>query len=99
MKTFIHREAKDFSSFLMKKRIEVGLTQAEVAKTLKFPSGPQTVSNWERGTSRPPKAKLRALAELYNMSFEELADEYIISALTETQEKLKSDFYPNKTMD
>jgi len=52
-------------------RIEQGLTQLEVAYRIGVT--PLSVSNWERGVSAPTVAKLRALAELFGVSSDDIA--------------------------
>lgn len=52
-------------------RTEQGLTQLEVA--YKIGVTPLSVSNWERGVSAPTVAKLRALAELFGVSSDDIA--------------------------
>lgn len=52
---------------LQKMRERVGLTQMDVAKTLKYAS-PQFVSNWERGVSMPALRTLPKIAKLYKVS-------------------------------
>lgn len=47
------RKPKSIGTFLKSRRIERGLTQAELAKALGY-SSPQFVSNWERGLCLPP---------------------------------------------
>jgi transcriptional regulator with XRE-family HTH domain len=69
--------------YLKKKRESAGLTQEEVGRALGYASGHQYVSNWERGTSPPPMAKLYELASLYKIAPEEL-----IEVILDEQEKL-----------
>lgn len=45
-------EFKNLGNYLKKRRIIVGLTQLELAESLKVHS--QFVSNWERGQCAPP---------------------------------------------
>jgi transcriptional regulator with XRE-family HTH domain len=58
-------------TFLKTKREEAGYSQGQIAKRLKYTS-PQFVSNWERGISCPPIKILKTLADLYNVSSDEL---------------------------
>lgn len=46
-------------------RVNAGLTQEEVAKTLKVSKN--TVVAWEKGLSEPKISQTRALSELYKM--------------------------------
>ncbi len=52
-------------------RTEQGLTQLKVAYRIDVT--PLSVSNWERGVSVPTVAKLRALAELFGVSSDDIA--------------------------
>jgi transcriptional regulator with XRE-family HTH domain len=52
-------------------RTEKGLTQLEVAYRIGVT--PLSVSNWERGVSVPTVVKLRALAELFGVSSDDIA--------------------------
>jgi transcriptional regulator with XRE-family HTH domain len=52
-------------------RTEHGLTQLEVA--YRIGATPVSVSNWERGVSVPTVAKLRALAEMFGVSSDDIA--------------------------
>lgn len=59
------------SEYLRKKRVAAGLTQSHVAKSLGY-STAQFVSNWERGLSLPPVAKLGRIVDLYKLDSHEL---------------------------
>jgi len=52
-------------------RSEQGLTQLEVAYRIGVT--PLSVSNWERGVSAPTVVKLRAIAELFGVSSDDIA--------------------------
>lgn len=67
--------------FFKQKRVDVGLTQAEVAKVLGLSTG-QFVSNWERGVSAPPMDYLPRLMKLYKMNKAQ-----VISIYTAEQER------------
>lgn len=54
-------------ALIKKKRLALELTQAYVSKSLGYTS-PQFVSNWERGISKPPVAKLTHLSRLMGVS-------------------------------
>lgn len=51
-------------------RSQRGLTQADAAKSLGIRSA--TLSTWENGTREPKISQLRAAAELYGSSLDEL---------------------------
>lgn len=59
------------SEYLRSKRIESGLTQAEVATRLGYTS-PQFISNWERGLASPPAFIIKDLAKIYQISADDL---------------------------
>lgn len=58
-------------SFLKEKREAAGISQAKVAKKLKYTT-PQFISNWERGVSSPPVKVLKILSDMYGVSTDEL---------------------------
>lgn len=51
-------------------RVNVGLTQSEVAKKLDISVG--TLKNWEKGKTFPKQPQIEALCELYNVSYDNL---------------------------
>ena len=57
--------------FLRDKRVDAGLTQAEIAGKLGY-SSPQFISNFERGLCSPPLKNLKALVKLYKIDANEL---------------------------
>lgn len=65
-----------FGEFLKSKRERAGLSQGEVAKSLKYRS-PQFISNWERGVAKPPIKTLSKIASLYKIDREELIEGYL----------------------
>lgn len=80
------------ADFLKVKRESCGLTQIEVAKKLGY-SSPQFVSNWERSLSTPPMNKLKKIAELYNVSADEIFDVLLNETLRKVEEDLTRKFY------
>lgn len=52
--------------YLAEKRLEKGLSQAAVARTLGYSSA-QFISNFERGVCAPPMKKLKRMMEMYEM--------------------------------
>jgi DNA-binding transcriptional regulator YiaG len=60
------------------KRLELGLSQSEVAEKLGFTS-PQFVSNWERGLALPPIVCLPELLKLLKLN-KETTVEYMVKA-------------------
>jgi transcriptional regulator with XRE-family HTH domain len=58
--------------YLKRKRIEAGLTQSEVAKTLGYTS--QFVTNWENGRSNPPTNVLVTLIHVLKIDKEEFIE-------------------------
>jgi transcriptional regulator with XRE-family HTH domain len=56
------RTGSRLSQYLRSRRIELALTQREIAESLGYK--PQFVTNWERGTSSPPAHILPRLIEV-----------------------------------
>lgn len=79
------------AAFLKNKRIEVGLTQSDVARKLGY-SSPQFVSNWERGLANPPVFILRDLTKMYKVP----ADKMFDILVEEVTADLHKEFYANK---
>lgn len=77
--------------FLKEKRESAGMSQGDVAKKLKYTS-PQFISNWERGVSCPPIKVLRALAEMYKVSTDELFDLILRHSLEQLKTNLMTDY-------
>jgi DNA-binding XRE family transcriptional regulator len=82
----------DLSKFLKEKRLEAGLSQGAVAKKLGYTS-PQFVSNWERGLSQPPVATLRKIAQIYNISANDMFDVMLKATLDQVTAELTEKFY------
>ena len=57
-------------SYLQNRRIECGLTQAEVGKVLDY--SPQFIANWERGVSSPPALVLPKLIRILRIPEDEI---------------------------
>lgn len=83
------------SEFLKTKRIEAGLSQADISKALGY-STPQFISNWERGISAPPVSHVKKLANLYKVSADDLFREVLLDALDYTQTNLITKFQEAK---
>jgi transcriptional regulator with XRE-family HTH domain len=63
---------KDFGARITELRVKVGLAQqSDLAALMKTTQ--QTVSRWEKGSSRPPAEKLRTLASILKVSENELS--------------------------
>lgn len=82
----------DLAKFLKDKRIEAGISQGTVAKKLGYTS-PQFISNWERGLSRPPVTTLRKIAQIYNISPNEMFDVILKTTIGEVTAELTKKFY------
>lgn len=54
-------QPNNLARYIRTRRLELGLTQREVAEALGYK--PQFVTNWERGSSRPPERALRPLCK------------------------------------
>ncbi len=63
---------KMLSSYIRKKRIEAGMTQAELGKHLGYTS--QFVANWEREASSPPAHVMKKLIATLKVPPEEMLD-------------------------
>ncbi|MBX2988579.1 MAG: helix-turn-helix transcriptional regulator [Bdellovibrionaceae bacterium] len=61
---------RSLGSYLRDKREKKGMTQTDVASSLKV--RPQFVSNWERGLSSPPWRLMRQLVRVYNIPKNEI---------------------------
>lgn len=85
----------ELAKFLKEKRKQAGFSQGEIAKKLGYTS-PQFVSNWERGLCRPPVATLRKIAQIYNISLNEMFEVILESTIGEVTMDLTQKFY-NKT--
>lgn len=55
---------EEFKAFVKRIRLEMGLTQAELATKLGVVV--QTVSNWERGTSEPREDDRKSVSAVYS---------------------------------
>lgn len=67
---------KQIGSKFQALRMRQGLTQAEVAKDMKW-STVQFVSNIERGLAMPPKGKIKRFAKLYKVKPEEIGQLFV----------------------
>lgn len=76
---------------LKDKREKAGFSQAEVSKKLGY-SSPQFISNWERGLSTPPVTSLRAIAQLYKISPDNLFQIYLKTTLKQIEADLRKKF-------
>lgn len=73
----------DLTSPLKKMRVQLGLTQAELAKLIPDKAGQKSVSQraisaWERGEYEPELTlkQTKALCQALSISFDELADRF-----------------------
>lgn len=85
-------EANKLAQFLKDKRSQSGLSQKDVAMKLGY-STSQFISNWERGISQPPIHTLRTLAQMYNVSAEQMFNVLLENTMVQVQEDLKKKFY------
>ena len=69
-------DPQNFANYLKTKRQAAGLSQNEVSVKLGY-SGPQFISNLERGISQLPIYKIPMFAELYGVQVQEFIDEVI----------------------
>lgn len=75
-KDLVKRERVRLGQFLQKKRVEVGLSQGEVAKKLGYNS-PQFISNVERGLCSPALVSAKKMAKLYGIPANEMQAELL----------------------
>ena len=61
----------ELGNYLKAKRLAAKLSQSDASRALGY-SGPQFISNFERGLCAPPIGKLKILIDLYNISPKEL---------------------------
>jgi transcriptional regulator with XRE-family HTH domain len=69
---FMSGKKSVLGSFLKSRREARGLTQEQLGTRLGYSSGHQYVSNWERGTSPPPMERLHEIAQILEISPDEL---------------------------
>ena len=80
---------KEFANFLKRKRIDAGITQADVSKKLGY-STPQFVSNWECGRGKPPIATIPKLIKIYRVDPDEIVTYYLMNTKQQLQKAFKS---------
>lgn len=61
-----HNRFKALGDFFKVYRKNAGMSQTELGKKLGF-SGPQIVSNWERGDCAPPMKSMVTMAQLFDI--------------------------------
>lgn len=73
-------ENMNFSEILVKKRRSLGLSQDELAEKIQVSR--QAISKWENGETLPEAAKLIMLADIFDMSLDELCgrEKYIAAS-------------------
>lgn len=79
---------KEFANYLKRKRVEAGVTQADVSRKLGY-ANPQFVSNWERGMAQLPLAAVTKLIKLYRINPDEIVLYYIKSAKEQLNKALR----------
>ena len=77
--------------FLKKSRLKAGLSQAQVADSVKL-STPQCVSNWETGRTSPPMKHLKDICKMYSVNEGELFDLLVDYSIDQVERKMKIDF-------
>lgn len=78
----LERNYEKLGQYLAEGRQKAGLTQREVSLTLGYSSA-QFISNFERGISSPPLAKLRELIQMYKLDHGK-----VIKMLTEATKEI-----------
>ena len=85
MKVSREPEFKEMGKAIKLKRMEKGISQAQIAEALGY-SSPQFVSNWERGVSSPPMNALLVIIEMLGMDKVEVFE----LLMTEREKQLKT---------
>ena len=96
-KIFKKEKAKDdaFSKFIKELRKEKNLTQYDLADLI--PISREAVSKWERNTTKPNKASLDRLSEIFDITPDELLLGKRLSDLEKEElQKLTTDLYKQK---
>lgn len=88
----MQQEVNKLAQFLKEKRTQSGLSQKDVATKLGY-STSQFISNWERGISQPPISTLRTLANMYNVSADQMFNVLLEETMVQVQSDLKKKFY------
>lgn len=81
--------------YLKNKRFNANLSQSEVAKRLGHKT-PQFISNWERGLCHPPIKDIKTLAQLFQISAEDLFENILESYLDQIREECRREFFNSK---
>ncbi len=85
------KEINEFADFLKNARIEVNLTQSQVAESLGY-STSQFISNWERGVSSPPLKNLKALSTLYKCRPDDLFERILKISMYSAEQSMRSEY-------
>jgi len=88
----MQQDGNKLAQFLKEKRTQSGLSQKDVATKLGY-STSQFISNWERGISQPPINTLRTLANMYNVTAEQMFNVLLEETMVQVQADLKRKFY------
>ncbi|MBS1970654.1 MAG: helix-turn-helix transcriptional regulator [Bdellovibrionales bacterium] len=86
-----NNKVRPLSVFLRESRMRAGLSQAQVARRLKYGTA-QFISNWERGVSEPPLKAIKILAKIYNIPAEEIFEVVLRTTLEKVKEDLTAKF-------
>lgn len=81
----------EMGNFLKKLREKSGLTQADVAKALRYQTA-QFVSNWERNLSYPPIKAIKKLSKLYRTSGDSIFEMILRGSLNITEKSLRQEY-------
>lgn len=79
-------EELKLGEFLKNARLNAGLSQNFVGKTLGFGCG-QYVSNFERGSSMPPFGKIKKIAKLYSIPAKDIYKRMYVTDLSKVTAK------------
>lgn len=79
---------KEFGKYLREYRLDVGLSQGDVAKKLKYGSA-QFVSNWERGLARPAEKDLKKIVNMFMLDRNEVKRHWVAVDIEMSNEKIR----------
>jgi transcriptional regulator with XRE-family HTH domain len=92
-KKYSNKAPKDIGELIKQGRIKKGLTQGQVAASLKLNSA-QSISDWERNYgSGVPLQALRKLIKIYNLDTESVFDALLDYQFMRLKKDLKKRFY------
>lgn len=80
-------EYKNLGQYLKRKRIEAGLSQTQLAKSMGYPCG-QYTSNWERGVCAPPTDGMETVIKMLKLDRKKILDAMVKDFEESVRQKL-----------